>query len=265
MEAQMQAAFEAVHEAVERLLRDGEHDPHHLVLALARATGELAPTSPRPAGWRPRNSWTIWPNSSALPGRSLRRRGARDPDGNCSAGTCARCTLGAAASRRRRSRGRPEVATPSQAQPRGPADQGEHDRPRPVSPPAGRRGYRCEHRHVGAGRSRRARSPTRSPAGGRWRRSRPQALMPRMVRVAELRMRTARGVTPSCRAAAVIVSHSPASWAPYPDRPVGRSPGPSWQACRPQREVAPWTWRRFLARCGPSTTRDDEDFLRMRC
>jgi hypothetical protein len=41
----MQAAFEAVHEAVLRLLRDGEHDPQHLVLALAlalaRATGEL--------------------------------------------------------------------------------------------------------------------------------------------------------------------------------------------------------------------------------
>jgi hypothetical protein len=41
VEEQMQAAFEAVHEAVERLLREGEHDPQHLVLALARATGEL--------------------------------------------------------------------------------------------------------------------------------------------------------------------------------------------------------------------------------
>ena len=39
--AQMEAAFEAVHEAVTRLLRDGEHDPQHLVLALARVTGEL--------------------------------------------------------------------------------------------------------------------------------------------------------------------------------------------------------------------------------
>ena len=37
----MQAAFEAVHEAVARLLQEGEHDPQHLVLALARATGEL--------------------------------------------------------------------------------------------------------------------------------------------------------------------------------------------------------------------------------
>ncbi len=37
----MQAAFEAVHEAVTRLLQGGEHDPQHLVLALARATGEL--------------------------------------------------------------------------------------------------------------------------------------------------------------------------------------------------------------------------------
>ena len=37
----MQAAFEAVHEAVLRLLQEGEHDPQHLVLALARATGEL--------------------------------------------------------------------------------------------------------------------------------------------------------------------------------------------------------------------------------
>jgi hypothetical protein len=37
----MRAAFEAVHEAVTRLLREGEHDPQHLVLALARATGEL--------------------------------------------------------------------------------------------------------------------------------------------------------------------------------------------------------------------------------
>ena len=37
LEAQMQAAFEAV----ERLLRSGEHDPRHLVLALARVTGEL--------------------------------------------------------------------------------------------------------------------------------------------------------------------------------------------------------------------------------
>ena len=41
MEAQMQAAYEAVHEAVTRLLQGGEHDPQHLVLALARATGEL--------------------------------------------------------------------------------------------------------------------------------------------------------------------------------------------------------------------------------
>jgi hypothetical protein len=38
---QMQAAFEAVHEAVTRLLQEGVHDPQHLVLALARATGEL--------------------------------------------------------------------------------------------------------------------------------------------------------------------------------------------------------------------------------
>jgi len=37
----MQAAFEAVHEAVTKLLQEGEHDPQHLVLALARATGEL--------------------------------------------------------------------------------------------------------------------------------------------------------------------------------------------------------------------------------
>jgi hypothetical protein len=37
----MRAAFEAVHEAVLRLLQAGEHDPQHLVLALARATGEL--------------------------------------------------------------------------------------------------------------------------------------------------------------------------------------------------------------------------------
>jgi hypothetical protein len=37
----MRAAFEAVHEAVLELLREGEHDPQHLVLALARATGEL--------------------------------------------------------------------------------------------------------------------------------------------------------------------------------------------------------------------------------
>ena len=37
----MQAAFEAVHEAVTLLLQGGEHDPQHLVLALARATGEL--------------------------------------------------------------------------------------------------------------------------------------------------------------------------------------------------------------------------------
>ena len=37
----MQAAFEAVHEAVARLLQEGEHDPQHLVLALARAAGEL--------------------------------------------------------------------------------------------------------------------------------------------------------------------------------------------------------------------------------
>jgi hypothetical protein len=37
----MRAAFEAVHEAVLRLLQEGEHDPQHLVLALARATGEL--------------------------------------------------------------------------------------------------------------------------------------------------------------------------------------------------------------------------------
>ena len=41
MEAQMQAAFEAVHEAVAAAAAEGEHDPHHLVLALARATGEL--------------------------------------------------------------------------------------------------------------------------------------------------------------------------------------------------------------------------------
>jgi hypothetical protein len=41
VEEQMQAAFEAVHEAVTRLLQGGEHDPQHLVLALARATGEL--------------------------------------------------------------------------------------------------------------------------------------------------------------------------------------------------------------------------------
>ena len=41
MEAQMRAAFEAVHEAVTLLLQGGEHDPQHLVLALARATGEL--------------------------------------------------------------------------------------------------------------------------------------------------------------------------------------------------------------------------------
>ena len=40
---QMQAAYEAVHEAVTLLLQGGEHDPQHLVLALAlaRATGEL--------------------------------------------------------------------------------------------------------------------------------------------------------------------------------------------------------------------------------
>ena len=37
----MRAAFEAVHEAVTLLLQGGEHDPQHLVLALARATGEL--------------------------------------------------------------------------------------------------------------------------------------------------------------------------------------------------------------------------------
>src|SRR4051794_15656098 len=39
----MQAAFEAVHEAVLRLLREGAHDPQYLALALAlaRATGEL--------------------------------------------------------------------------------------------------------------------------------------------------------------------------------------------------------------------------------
>ena len=37
----MRAAFEAVHGAVLRLLQEGEHDPQHLVLALARATGEL--------------------------------------------------------------------------------------------------------------------------------------------------------------------------------------------------------------------------------
>ena len=37
----MRAAFEAVHEAVLRLLQEGEHDPQHLGLALARATGEL--------------------------------------------------------------------------------------------------------------------------------------------------------------------------------------------------------------------------------
>ena len=44
----MQAAFEAVHEAVLRLLQEGEHDPQHLVLALAghgRARG-----GHRPAG-----------------------------------------------------------------------------------------------------------------------------------------------------------------------------------------------------------------------
>ena len=37
----MRAAFEAVHGAVTKLLQEGEHDPQHLVLALARATGEF--------------------------------------------------------------------------------------------------------------------------------------------------------------------------------------------------------------------------------
>ena len=41
LEKPMRAALEAVQEAVTRLLREGEHDPQHLVLALARATGEL--------------------------------------------------------------------------------------------------------------------------------------------------------------------------------------------------------------------------------
>src|SRR4051794_19964689 len=40
-ENRMQAAFEAVHEVVTKLLQEGEHDPQHLALALARATGEL--------------------------------------------------------------------------------------------------------------------------------------------------------------------------------------------------------------------------------
>ena len=52
MEAQMQAAFEAVHEAVTRLLRAGEHDPRHLVLALARATGELGADIAQAGGMR---------------------------------------------------------------------------------------------------------------------------------------------------------------------------------------------------------------------
>ena len=46
----MQTAFEAVHEAVLRLLQEGEHDPQHLVLALARATGELGADIARAGG-----------------------------------------------------------------------------------------------------------------------------------------------------------------------------------------------------------------------
>jgi hypothetical protein len=37
----MRAAFEAVHEAVLRLLQEGEIDPQYIVLAAAGVTGEL--------------------------------------------------------------------------------------------------------------------------------------------------------------------------------------------------------------------------------
>ena len=40
LDARMRAAFAAVHEAVMRLLRSGEHDPRQVALALARVTGE---------------------------------------------------------------------------------------------------------------------------------------------------------------------------------------------------------------------------------
>ena len=51
---QMEAAAEAIREAVLRLLQEGEVDPQYVVLAAAGVTGELGPTSPRPAGCRPR-------------------------------------------------------------------------------------------------------------------------------------------------------------------------------------------------------------------
>ena len=69
----MGVATEAIHEAVMRLLQEGQHDPQHLVLALARATGELGADIAQAGGMAARGT----------PGRSGQtrppRRGSEPP------------------------------------------------------------------------------------------------------------------------------------------------------------------------------------------
>ncbi len=77
----MQAAYEAVHEAVTRLLQGGEHDPQHLVLALARATGELGADIAQAGGMEAEELLGDLAELVRLAGQEPRWPGAPEPGG----------------------------------------------------------------------------------------------------------------------------------------------------------------------------------------
>ncbi len=74
LEAQMQAATDAIRAAILQLLREGEVHPQVIVLAVARVAGELGA---RPRRWRvnkmSRSCWASWPMSCSRPGGSSGR------------------------------------------------------------------------------------------------------------------------------------------------------------------------------------------------